>query len=147
MASRKLKTCSGCGKDSYLWKSNPPLCKTCAMRSKARNDDSDKKVSVPQKKKKVPKRIAPVSEKQKERLAEYRKVRDKYLKENPTCARCGTTNNLSLHHLAGREGNLLTDVDNFMTLCIPCHSWVTDFTRDAIGQGFARSRLNKKGES
>lgn len=140
--TRKLKKCSGCGKDSYLWKSNPPLCKSCAMR---KNDSADNRTV--QKKKKVPKRIAPVSEKQKERLSEYRKVRDKYLRENPKCARCGTTNNLSLHHLAGREGKLLTDVDNFMTLCIPCHSWATEFTRDAIEQGFARSRLNKKGES
>ena len=89
--NRKLKKCSGCGKDSYLWKSNPPLCKACAMRSKARNDDSDKKVSVPHKKKKVSKKIAPVSEKQKERLSEYRKVRDEYLRDNPKCEICGKT--------------------------------------------------------
>lgn len=138
---RKLKRCSGCGKDSYLWKSNPPLCKPCAMR---KNDSADN--HTVQKKKKVPKRIAPASEKQKERLSEYRKVRDEYLRDNPKCARCGSSHNLSLHHLAGREGKLLTDVDNFMTLCIPCHQWATEFTRDAIEQGFARSRLNKKGD-
>lgn len=116
---RKLKRCSGCGKDSYLWKSNPPLCKPCAMRSKARNDDSDEKVSVPQKKKKVSKRIAPVSEKQKERLVEYRIVRDKFLRDNPNCEICGDTP-VELHHKKPRA-YFLTDVSIFMSVCRSCH--------------------------
>lgn len=119
MVSRKLKTCSGCGKDSYLWKSNPPLCKPCAMRSKARNDDSAEKVSVPQKKKKVPKRIAPVSDKQKERLVKYRIVRDKFLRDNPNCEICGNTP-VELHHKMPRAYSLC-DVSVFMSVCRSCH--------------------------
>lgn len=140
--TRKLKRCSGCGKDSYLWKSNPPLCKACAMRSKARNDDSDKKVSVPQKKKKVPKRIAPVSEKQKERLSEYRKVRDKYLRDNPKCKCCGGSP-VELHHGAGRQGNLLTDVRYFVALCRSCHLIAEGSPEWAKESGFSFTRLDK----
>lgn len=135
MVSRKLKTCSGCSKDSYLWKSNPPLCKVCAMRSKARSDDSDKKVSVPQKKKKVPKRIAPVSEKQKERLREYRKVRDEYLRENNRCEICGTNRELTLHHKKTRQYHLC-DVEVFMTLCVSCHERVHREDKWARDRGY-----------
>lgn len=137
----KLKTCSICNKEvPKLWRSNPKTCYYCA-KGVAKNTSLSEKGSNANQKKKP--RLKPMSDKQAERLKEYRIVRDKFLKDNPTCARCGTTNNLSLHHLAGREGKLLTDVNNFMTLCIPCHSWATEFTKDAIEQGFARSRLGK----
>ena len=146
----KTKQCSICNKEvPKLWRSNPKTCYYCA-RGVAKNTLLPERGSDTNQKKKS--RLKPISkgrikkcsDKQAERLKEYRIVRDKYLKENPTCARCGTTNNLSLHHLAGREGKLLTDVNNFMTLCIPCHSWASEFTKDAIEQGFARSRLQKK---
>lgn len=127
---RKLKRCSGCGKDSYLWKSNPPLCKTCAMR---KNDSADNRTV--QKKKKVPKRIAPVSEKQKERLAEYRKVRDKYLRGNPTCEICGINRDLTLHHKKTRQYHLC-DVEVFMTLCISCHEKVHREDKWARDKGY-----------
>ena len=29
----KLKTCSSCHKEARLWKSNPPLCKSCAAKT------------------------------------------------------------------------------------------------------------------
>lgn len=88
-------------------------------------------------------RLKPISDKQAERLKEYRIVRDEYLKENPTCARCGTTNNLSLHHMIDRVGKNLTDKNNFMTLCIPCHRFVTDESEYAIKNGYSKSRLSK----
>ena len=32
MIKRKAKTCSVCGKQKFLWKSNPPACKECHFR-------------------------------------------------------------------------------------------------------------------
>lgn len=147
----KTKQCSFCNKEvSKLWYANPKCCADFKCRSeyakvRGKQETSPVKGNALSSRGKVSK-IRPLSSELRKKLDEYRIVRDEFLKDNPTCARCGTTNNLSLHHLAGREGKLLTDVNNFMTLCIPCHQWVTEFTRDAIDQGFARSRLQKKSE-
>lgn len=88
-------------------------------------------------------RLKPMSDKMAERLKEYRIVRDEYLKQNPNCARCGTNQNISLQHLKGRIGDNLTDVNNFMTLCIPCHRFINDNPEYALDNGYSKSRLNK----
>ena len=147
----KTKQCSFCNKEvSKLWYANPKCCADFKCRAeyakvRGKQKTSPVKGNALSSRGKVSK-IRPLSSKMEKKLVEYRKLRDRYLKENPNCARCGSTYNLELHHLAGRLGDLLTDVDNFMTLCYKCHRWVTDFTDEAIKQGFARSRLQKKSE-
>lgn len=88
------------------------------------------------------KRIKPISDKQKERLAIYRVVRDKYLKENPICQfpGCNATE-LDLHHLGGRVGSLLTDVSNFCGLCRYHHEWVGSNHLEALEMGLVKDRL------
>lgn len=88
-----------------------------------------------------PKKPKVTSDKMVKNLAVYRVLRDKYLKDNPVCYRCGTNVNLTLHHMKGRLGGLLTDVSYYMTLCIPCHRWVTDYSKEAkvLGLSFDRS--------
>lgn len=130
MIKRKLKKCKTCGKDKYLFSHGN--CLECYKLSKVKDV-----------KPKPKKPIAKFSQKHLERLKEYRIVRDKYLKENPICKRCGSKRNLTLHHIQDRLGDNLTDVNNFMTLCLPCHQWVSDETNEAIKQGFAKSRLKK----
>lgn len=143
----KMKQCSFCNKEvSKLWYANPKCCADYRCRAeyakvKGKGKTSPSKGNTLSSKGKVSK-IRPLSSKMRVKLAEYRKVRDEYLKENPNCARCGTNQNISLHHLKGRIGDNLTDKNNFMTLCIPCHQWATEFTKDAIEQGFAKSRLS-----
>lgn len=155
----KLKICPFCEKEvKAFWKAKTrdrdPCCKNCLSLYNEKYEKETKEVGgypragsgKPRESSKNSKNkaIAPVSDKQATRLREYRKKRDEYLKENPTCAKCGSSRNITLQHLAGREGSLLTDVNNFMTLCLPCHQWATEFTNDAINQGYARSRLKKK---
>lgn len=79
------------------------------------------------------KRIAPMSERMKSRNAEYRKVRDAFLKEYPFCGACGFIQNLNrrgahyateVHHLNGRAGKLITDTDKFLSVCRPAHIWI-----------------------
>ena len=81
-----------------------------------------------------------VSEKKKERLAKYYELRDAYLKEHTVCERCGTTRNLTLHHLRGRGKYLL---EYFCCLCLMCHSWVHDHPVEAEKEGFLMKRNYK----
>lgn len=39
---RKLKQCSFCEKETYLWKSNPAACKTCWQREQAKTPKGNK---------------------------------------------------------------------------------------------------------
>lgn len=68
------------------------------------------------------KRISPVSQKQLDRLAKYRPIRDKYLKEHPECEvhDCNKSST-NIHHKKGREGSLLWDADFFLACCETCH--------------------------
>lgn len=84
--------------------------------------------------------IKKVSEKQKKRLEKYYLLRDEYLKNHPICERCGSSNNLTLHHLRGRGKYLL---EYFCCLCFDCHRWVHDFPFKAELEGFLIKR-NKK---
>lgn len=142
----KIKQCSFCNKEvSKLWYANPKCCTDYKCRAeyakvKGKEKTSPVKGNALSSKKKVSK-IRPLSSKMAKKLAEYRIVRDEFLKDNPTCARCGTTNNLSLHHMIDRVGKNLTDKNNFMTLCIPCHRFVTDNSEYAIKNGYSKSRL------
>lgn len=60
-----------------------------------------------------------VSKKQKKRNQEYHQALDRhYEKEsNKTCAICGSSNNLSIHHKEGR-GSKVASEETFVTLCI-----------------------------
>ena len=60
------------------------------------------------------------------KLAEYRPLRDKYMKEHPNCEVVGC-NSLSqdLHHSA-RRGKNLCNVDTFIAVCRGCHIYIED---------------------
>ena len=68
------------------------------------------------------KAISPVSKKRLDELAHYRKVRDKYLKDNPVCE-VHDCNNPSdhIHHVNGRTGKRLYDDNYFMAVGGCCH--------------------------
>lgn len=91
-----------------------------------------------------PRRIRPRSTKRAAQEAEYRKLRAAFL-EDACCARCGTTAALTVQHMAGRVGAALTDVDGFLCLCWPCHMHVESFRAEAMAEGWALSRLAKRG--
>lgn len=93
------------------------------------------------------KAIAPISDAQKKRLAEYRIVRDKYMKENPICqARLPIicTNYASeIHHKGGKIGSMLTNVKYFLAVCRACHNWIGNNHASAMNLGLVVERLNK----
>lgn len=77
------------------------------------------------------KRVNPISKSRAKRMAEYRKVRAKYLKGNAVCGLYATRitvgctmKSSDVHHSRGRVSNLLTDVRYFIPVCRACHDWI-----------------------
>lgn len=93
---------------------------------------------------KTKKPIPKVSQKQVERLAQYRKVRDHFMKENQLCQAklngC-TVKATDCHHRSGRSGNSLTDNKYFMALCRPCHNKIEDGGKWVYELGFKINRI------
>lgn len=85
-------------------------------------------------------KIKPISDKQAAMLREYRKLRDEYMKHHPNCAKCGVEAT-DLHHMRGRSGDNLTDVDNFLALCRPCHTWVELHPEEAKKLNLSKNRI------
>ena len=121
MISRKKCSEEGC--DYPVW-----------ARGKCRMHDKGKPKSKPKK------AISPISDKEKERLKEYRVLRDKFLFDNPYCKICGGMAT-DLHHMKGRVGDNLTDVDNFLALCRFCHNRVEENPKWSKENGYSKNRL------
>jgi len=137
----KLKTCSFCKKEKYLWKSQPASCQTCWGKFKSIN--TNKQSNLPSKPKSVLKRIKSVSDKRLAELAEYRVVRDLYLREHPICEfyTCDCRE-VELHHGKGKIGKLLTNPKYFKALCREHHSWTELNPVEAKELGLSFNRLD-----
>lgn len=143
----KLKICSSCQKECYLWKSSPKLCRECAMKSATQIGNyklttkvvsSDIK-SVEKKKRKA---IAPISDKQKERLKRYRILRDDYMDKHRFCEAnlegCKVRSS-DLHHKKSRVGENL--FSHFMAVCRSCHNLIEEAKGEWVyEQGFKIKR-------
>lgn len=123
-----------------LWKAKgktqKSACKDCWMRYGTNTSEKkDKPLRKP---------ISPVSPKQAQRLRTYRTVRDEYFKEHPICEYplCNSRE-IQLHHMAGRNGDLLTDKRYFKSLCDKHHKWVELHPSEAKELGLSTDRLNK----
>ena len=140
----KLKTCSFCKEDKLLWKANPKACKECWAKYKASESSSaPKPYNLPQKDKSVLKRIKSVSDKKLVELAEYRIVRDVYLKDHPICEfyTCDCRE-VELHHKKSRK-YYLCDVSVFMSVCREHHIWIHENDSEARELGYLLSSLDK----
>lgn len=91
------------------------------------------------------KAIAPVSKKKLKELQTYRKNRDEYFKEKPVCEFLGCNcKEITLHHMAGRIGSLLTDKTNFRSLCLEHHEYVELHPEETKRLDLSRERLSLK---
>lgn len=86
--------------------------------------------------------ISPISNKELKRLAKYRPIRDKFLKENPTCMVSGCDGKSTVHHAMGRIGDLLWDIKYFRNLCWEHHKYVEEHPEWAKENGYSINRLN-----
>jgi 5-methylcytosine-specific restriction endonuclease McrA len=58
------------------------------------------------------------------------------------CSKCGQTGvGLDAHELKSRaQGGSITDLENIVLLCRPCHQQITENHREAAEQGWAVSK-------
>lgn len=62
------------------------------------------------------------------------------LSERPTCQRCHAAPSQDVHEIKSRaRGGSITDINNLMCLCRPCHTWITQNPRLAVEQGFSKN--------
>lgn len=84
------------------------------------------------------------SDSRKEVNKEYRKIAAQFIKSHPKCAVKGCRNaSQTVHHKAGRIGELLTDKKNFLAVCLPCHQRITEDSAWAIANNYSVSRLKE----
>lgn len=128
----KKGNCAGCGNNHYLVAKR--LCHYCYEKQR-------KKTPLPRPKK----RIAKFSKKTLDQLRRYRKLRDKFLEENPVCQYPGcNSREVTLHHTRGRIGSFLTDKRWFKSLCWPHHLHIEqnpDLAKQ-LGLSFSRTSNN-----
>lgn len=104
------------------------LCASCSHEDR-KADRAQPKVVKPVKK---------VTEKRSKQNQEYAKLRKEYLEVYPVCEVVECHNKAKeIHHMAGREGDKLTDPDNFLAVCPSCHHKITVDSAWAIEQGYS----------
>ena len=133
----KLKTCDGCQKETVIWKNHEGFkyCKYCWSCQKAINSDSSQKPTdykIPQ-----------VSSKRKKKDAEYSKLRQRYLTENPLCmikVKGCTHFATDVHHTfngANRDAFYLVQ-STFLSVCRSCHNWIHNNPEQARILGYLK---------
>lgn len=139
----KLKECSNCHQMVYLWRSNPKLCKSCAMSQVKRPILSPSKQRSPSELIVSKVKIKSVSQRRLLALKEYRVVRDAYMRDHKICEHpeCSSPST-ELHHSKGRIGKLLTDPLYFKALCHSCHVWAELNVTEAKKIGLSTDRLS-----
>jgi hypothetical protein len=119
----KLKKCDGCNKDSVIWKNHEGFkyCKYCWSCQKTLNSNSSQKPTDY--------KIPLVSSKRKKKDAEYLKLRQRYLSENPLCAvKVNGCSHMAtdVHHThagANREVFYLVQ-STWLAVCRNCHDYI-----------------------
>ena len=136
MIKVKLKECDGCGKLSQIWKNNEGFryCKLCwsCHNSKEISQKPTKRSVVPQ-----------VSSKRKKKDAEYLKLRERFLTENPICqiSVAGCMNGATdVHHTyAGSNRDAFYLVQStWKATCRVCHNWVHEHPEEARILGYLK---------
>ena len=133
----KLKTCDGCQKETVIWKNHEGFkyCKYCWSCQKAINSDSPQKPTDY--------KIPLVSSKRKKKDAEYSKLREKYLTENPLCmvkvngCSHGATD---VHHTyagANRDAFYLVQ-STWKAVCRNCPNYIHEHPEDARTMGWLK---------
>jgi len=126
----KLKKCSGCNQQKYIWKSDKKdkYCKECWYTIEK------------------PKSISPVSTKRRGEMDQYALLRDAFLTAKPRCEAklVGCTGpSTEVHHKAGRVGDKYLRIGTWLAVCRNCHTWIEINPAEAKELGFSESRLNE----
>lgn len=128
---RKTSTCIICGNDRLIYCKK--MCGYCYEKQR-------KKTPI----KRPTKPIRKHSKKSLDQHYRYKKIRDKFLEDNPICMYPGcNSRKVTLHHARGRLGAFLTDKRWFKSLCWPHHQEIEHNPDLAKSLGLSFSRLSK----
>jgi len=86
--------------------------------------------------------IKQVSKKLSKKRGEYNLLATQYKKDNPTCKVCEVNPTTDIHHVKGRVGPLLCDVNYFLNVCRTCHTKIEENPEWAKEMGYVMNRLN-----
>lgn len=131
-----LRTCSFESCDSLV-EGNTEYCATHNHQRRKEERDS--------KKVKVVKPIKKVSASRAKENAVYERLRKEYLEAYPVCEVVECHRKATqIHHMQGRDNDLLCDVNNFLAVCDVCHQRITIDSAWAISQGYSILRSVSK---
>ena len=124
----KKKICSGCNTEQYIWKRHQgePYCKKCWSCQLQK-----------------PTIIPLVSSKRKKKDAEYSKLRERYLTDNPLCmvkVNGCMHNATDVHHTyagANRDAFYLVQ-STWKAVCRNCHNYIHEHPEDARTMGWLK---------
>ncbi len=122
MQPKTHRKCVTCGSEFRKFKTTDKYCSPQCAKIVSKANQSRNPIKA-------------ISDKEKERLKEYRLVRDEFMRLNSKCQICGKEST-DLHHKAGRIGSNLTDVNTFMALCRKCHREVHDNPKHSRENGW-----------
>jgi hypothetical protein len=116
----------GCGR--RVENRDTKTCATCAQEQRRQDRTSAKEKT----------QVKKVSTKRANQNQVYARLRDEYLNVYRVCevVECNNRSN-QVHHMAGREGDKLTDTNNFLAVCPDCHRKITEDSAWAIEQGYS----------
>jgi hypothetical protein len=133
----KLKICDGCQKETVIWKNHGGFkyCKYCWSCQKAINSDSVQKPTdykIPQ-----------VSSKRKKKDAEYSKLRERFLTDNPLCMvkvnGCGHGATDVHHKFSGSDRDTYYLVQStWLAVCRNCHDWIHAHPKESRAFGYLK---------
>lgn len=131
MIKRKTSTCIVCGNTRQIYAKK--MCGFCYERQR-------KKTPIKRPSKPIRKR----SKNSIDQHRRYKRVRDKFLEENPICMYPGCiSREVTLHHARGRIGSFLTDKRWFKSLCWKHHLHIETHPAEALKLRLSFSRLTK----
>jgi cytochrome c553 len=125
----KLKQCDSCGQMRPIWKSSGTgglkLCKNCWSCHKSGDAEQKPTNTIPR-----------VSAKRAKKDAEYSKLRERYLTENPLCmvnVNGCMHNATDIHHtFAGSNRDAFYLVQStWLGVCRSCHDWIHNHPEEA----------------
>ena len=142
----KLKRCSICGEHKHIWKNvvedgeRKRYCKYCWSAHESKNSLKPT-ASNP---------IRSHSPKRESQETRYNKRAKEWKQEHPYCeivipGIC-THHTHDVHHMKGRESDLLLNERYWKATCRTCHNWVTVNSAEAISLGHSLPRTNGKEE-
>ena len=129
--AKKCKACGGIFASKY--KTTEMFCSgICAIQYKQKHYQ---KAHTPVKK---------VSDKRRSQLYTYSLLKKKYMDKHRLCIVSVRNDATDIHHMKGRENDLLLDINYWLPVCRSCHRKITDDSAWAIRNGYSYKRNEQK---